>query len=86
MVPGNEAGFSIHFSEKIEPCGTIIYFECDDLDKTVSELKSKGILFIQDPTDQNWLWREALLKDPDGHAICLYYAGENRINPPWRIN
>jgi len=51
----------------------------------VAELMSKGIEFSADPKDQSWLWREACLKDPDGHIICLYHAGENRLNPPWRI-
>ena len=85
IVPGNNATFSIHLSEIVEIGNTVIYFECDELDKTVNSLKSKGIKFIQDPTDQSWLWREAYLNDPDGHSICLYFAGENRLNPPWRI-
>ncbi|MEM7380928.1 MAG: VOC family protein, partial [Bacteroidota bacterium] len=38
------------------------------------------------PRDQSWLWREARLKDPDGNTLILYHAGENRKNPPWRIN
>jgi catechol 2,3-dioxygenase-like lactoylglutathione lyase family enzyme len=85
IVPGNQATFSIEKTDKSEPGGTVIYFECDELDKKVEELKSKGIVFTKDPADQNWLWREAYLKDPDGHTICLYYAGENRLNPPWRL-
>jgi hypothetical protein len=32
-----------------------------------------------------WLWREARLRDPDGHRVCLYRAGQNRKNPPWRL-
>jgi hypothetical protein len=51
----------------------------------VEELKGRGIVFTQDPTDQRWLWREARLSDPAGNVICLYRAGENRRNPPWRI-
>jgi len=31
------------------------------------------------------LWREAELFDPGGNRILLYFAGQNRINPPWRI-
>ena len=65
--------------------GTHVYFECNDLDEKVSELKVKGMAFISDPEDKPWLWREAHLLDPDGHHIVLYSAGENRINPPWRI-
>jgi predicted enzyme related to lactoylglutathione lyase len=63
----------------------ILYFECDDLDRTVEELKSKGLAFDEDPTDRPWLWRQAYLKDPNGNKICLFHAGENRKNPPWRV-
>jgi catechol 2,3-dioxygenase-like lactoylglutathione lyase family enzyme len=85
IVPGNETTFSIHLSDKPGPGTTVIYFECDKPDEKVAELKSKGIEFSAGPKDQSWLWREAYLKDPDGHIICLYHAGENRLNPPWRI-
>ena len=44
-----------------------------------------GVGFETDPTDQPWLWREAYLRDPDGHRLCLYFAGPNRLDPPWRI-
>jgi hypothetical protein len=50
------------------------------------KIKSKGIKFDQEPTDQSWLWREARLKDVDGNQLILFYGGENRLNPPWRIN
>ena len=66
--------------------GARVYFECDDLDGRVSILKGKGIQFDSDPTDQPWLWREAWLRDPAGNKLCLYFAGENRRYPPWRIS
>ena len=25
------------------------------------------------------------LRDPAGNLIALYHAGENRLNPPWRV-
>jgi len=25
------------------------------------------------------------LKDLDGNQLILFYGGENRLNPPWRI-
>ncbi|MDP9238466.1 MAG: VOC family protein [Chloroflexota bacterium] len=62
-----------------------LFFECDALDDTVAALKLKGLVFDQDPTDMFYLWREAWLRDPDGHAIRLYSAGDNRLNPPWRM-
>jgi predicted enzyme related to lactoylglutathione lyase len=63
----------------------MIYFECDDLDARVTVLKTAGVAFDGDPVDQSWLWREARLRDPDGNRLCLYFAGENRLNPPWRV-
>ena len=51
----------------------------------VERLKAAGIVFDSDPVDQRWLWREAWLHDPDGHRLCLYFAGENRVDPPWRL-
>ena len=65
--------------------GAHIYFECDDLDVRVAALKAKGIAFDSGPEDQSWLWREAWLRDPAGNRLCLYFAGETRRFPPWRI-
>lgn len=65
---------------------SVIYFERDDIDEYVSNLIQKGIVFEELPKDQRWLWREAKLYDPDQNPIIIYFAGVNRINPPWRIN
>jgi catechol 2,3-dioxygenase-like lactoylglutathione lyase family enzyme len=65
--------------------GVHVYFECDDLDSEVATLKEKGIVFDNGPSDQAWLWREAWLRDPAGNKLCLYFAGENRRYPPWRL-
>ncbi|WP_299179672.1 VOC family protein [uncultured Aquimarina sp.] len=82
-----EATFSIHEVEKLpEEDGVYVYFETEQLDKEVDRLRSIGIEFNLLPTDQSWLWREARLKDPDGNNIILYFAGDNRKNPPWRIS
>lgn len=84
-VVGN-ATFSIHAVDNMgEPSRTIVYFECAALDEQVAQLQAKGIRFIQEPRDEKWLWREARLLDPTGNVICLYHAGENRLNPPWRV-
>ena len=65
---------------------TSIHFEVDDVDGTVAELERAGFDFSGPPVDQPYLWREAILLDPDGHRIFIYRAGENRLNPPWRLN
>ncbi|GJM62979.1 VOC family protein [Persicobacter diffluens] len=84
--PVGNATFSIHqVNELPQGEGIYVYFECEDLDARVAEIKQKGIRFDEEPTDQIWLWREARLKDLDGNQIILFYGGENRLNPPWRI-
>jgi len=85
--PDGNNTFSIHLADKIPKVnGVTIYFEDDNIDETVKKLQLRGIVFHTLPEDQSWLWREASLFDPDGHKIIIYFAGENRLNPPWRIN
>ncbi len=84
--PNGGSTFSIHQTESLPKGeGIYIYFECDNLDEYVNELIGRGIVFDQKPTDQKWLWREARLKDIDRNQLILFYAGDNRLNPPWRI-
>ena len=82
-----EGGATFSLSLEAEPVtnGAVIYFEHRQLDEWVAELKANGIQFEQEPTDQSFLWREAVLLDPSGNKIKLYWAGENRLNPPWRV-
>jgi catechol 2,3-dioxygenase-like lactoylglutathione lyase family enzyme len=79
--------FSLHVTSDASGAanGPHVYFEVDDLDTRVTALKAKGIAFDSDPQDQSWLWREAWLTDPAGVKLCLYFAGENRRYPPWRL-
>ncbi|CAN5154663.1 hypothetical protein BH10PSE1_BH10PSE1_02550 [soil metagenome] len=79
------ATFSIHVADVVRPNGTGIYFESADLDERVASLKAAGFVFDNGPADQTWLWREAWLSDPDGNRLCLYLAGPNRIDPPWKV-
>lgn len=81
------ATFSLHLSSVAQsPAeGAVIYFEVKNLDATIASLKDKGIQFDSDPVDQSWLWREAYLRDPAGNKLCLYFAGQNRRFPPWRL-
>ena len=86
VCPDGDATFSVDAVRKMAAGdGPVVYFECDDLDATVEDLSGHGLVFKSGPTDQSWMWREARLDDPDGNEICLYHAGENRLNPPWRI-
>lgn len=84
--PEGDSTFSIHLVEKLpEGAGTIVYFETGKLDEEVARLRKSGLTFDLLPTDQSWLWREARLKDPDGNQLILYFAGDHRKNPPWRL-
>ncbi|OMH31671.1 VOC family protein [Motiliproteus sp. MSK22-1] len=83
--PEGESTFSLYLETEEFKNSSVIYFEHEQLDDWVMELKSKGIKFEQEPTDQPYLWREAVLSDPSGNKIKLYWAGDNRLNPPWRV-
>ncbi len=86
LCPNGQSTCSLHLVEELPSGGGIqVYFECEDLDEKVEQLKKAGLVFSKDPTDQPWLWREAHLSDPDGNQLILFWAGEHRINPPWRL-
>lgn len=84
--PDGGSTFSLHrsdFKQSVE--GIWVYFEVEDLDNYVNSLAAKGIIFEEMPNDKPWLWRESRLKDPDGNQLIIYFAGENRKDPPWKI-
>lgn len=84
--PDGSSTFSIHHTENLaNGNGIWVYFECKNLDDYVTELIKKGIEFEHLPKDQEWLWREARLKDTDGNQLILFFGGENRLNPPWKV-
>ena len=84
--PDGGSTFSVHQVEELPTGeGISVYFECADLDERYRRLVAEGFDFDLPPTDQSWLWREARLRDPDGNRIILYWAGEARRFPPWRV-
>jgi catechol 2,3-dioxygenase-like lactoylglutathione lyase family enzyme len=85
VCPAGDATLSLEQMETVPPSATTLFLECDELDETVSALDAVGVNFEHPPVDQPWLWREARLRDPDGNQLCLFHAGENRLNPPWRL-
>lgn len=81
-----DSTFSIHLVDELpQGDGIYVYFECENLDEKVQQLKEDGFQFYQEPKDESWLWREAKLKDLDGNQLILFFGGENRLNPPWKI-
>lgn len=86
VCPNGESTFSLHKVESLPSGeGIVVYFECENLDDFVDDLVKKDIQFDELPNDKPWLWREARLKDPDNNQLILYYGGENRLSPPWRV-
>ena len=77
--------FSLSLTENGGENASVIYFEHENLDELVLMLKARGFEFEQEPTDMGHLWRESILYDPSRNKIKLYWAGENRVNPPWRV-
>ncbi len=77
--------FSLSLKEGVFSNNSVIYFEHEKLDELVENLIKKGFVFEQMPEDMRYLWREAILFDPSEYKIILYWAGKNRLNPPWRV-
>jgi len=82
--PGG-ATLSLHVGDGDRPGDGVTYLESADLDGWVDRLQADGFSFDSLPADQSWLWREARLRDSAGNRLCLYFAGESRRFPPWRL-
>ncbi|HEY3970372.1 MAG TPA: VOC family protein [Solirubrobacteraceae bacterium] len=86
LAPQGDTTLSLHpTTDRVSAPSASIHFEVDDVDRTVEGLKRAGLGFLRDPVDQPYLWREAILLDPDGHRVFIYHAGKNRLDPPWRL-
>lgn len=51
--------------------GTSVAFEVDDLDRTMTELKDKGVVVAMDVTDTP-VCRFGIICDPDGNRILIH--------------
>jgi len=71
-MPVGSATLALHVSDTSAKSQAMHYFQVDDVDRMYADLSGKGITFDSPPTDQPWRWREAVLRDPSGNAICLY--------------
>jgi glyoxylase I family protein len=54
-----------------DPARHMVGFESDDLDGDFQTLKSKGVEFIEEPTEYSGM-RIATLKDPEGNLVQLF--------------
>jgi catechol 2,3-dioxygenase-like lactoylglutathione lyase family enzyme len=55
------------------------------LDQYVAGLQARGVQVAEGPVDRSWLWRDARVFDPDRHELMLFFAGKNKLDPPWRV-
>jgi organic hydroperoxide reductase OsmC/OhrA/predicted enzyme related to lactoylglutathione lyase len=86
LAPQGDTTLSLHPAASQASRSTAsIHFEVEDVDGTVREFEQVGFSFVGAPVDQPYLWREAVLIDPDGHRVFIYHAGKNRLDPPWRL-
>lgn len=85
-IPGGVGTVSVHVMPgRVREPAPHVYFESVDPEAVVDRLRAKGIEPAAPLADQPWLWREAWYQDPAGNRLCIYFAGENRKNPPWRV-
>lgn len=82
--PGGRTTIALHALEagqRLETAaeGVRLYFEIRRLDRFCQGLAAKGVAFSQMPQDMPWGWRHAYLRDPDGHELSLYWAGQKRL-------
>ena len=57
----------------------------DALDRYVEGLSARGLSLAEELVERSWLWRDARILDPDGHEWMLFFAGKNKLDPPWRV-
>jgi hypothetical protein len=63
------AEVAMHPSEG--PAGHELYFMCDDLDTTMSEMRAKNVEFVGEVTEERW-GRLTRFRLPGGGEIGLY--------------
>jgi uncharacterized glyoxalase superfamily protein PhnB len=79
---GSPSTLALHVSgsrDVLAPGGVWLYLEVKELDRLYRQLRKSGIHFSQKPEQMPWGWKQAFLKDPDGHKLCLYRAGNKRL-------
>ncbi|MGX5695252.1 VOC family protein [Agromyces soli] len=51
--------------------GVALAFQVDDLDATCARWARSGGIVVDPPAQQSWGERMAVLRDADGHLVCL---------------
>lgn len=52
-------------------------FRVADLDGCVAAWTARGGVVVDEPTDRPWGERMAVVRDPDGHLVCLIEAHQD---------
>ena len=79
-IPGADTGIALFTPPGHE--GRIgqfqsISFWCDDVFATAAALKSKGVVFTQEPKNEHW-GSVAIFGDPDGNQFVLSSRGKTK--------
>ncbi len=84
---GEPATFSIaaNGGEAVDASYPAIYFETPEVDKVVSKMKALDYEIVSQPEDKSYGWREAVILDPAGNRVRVYWGGKNRRFPDWRV-
>lgn len=88
FLTSGDATVSIERHEGVINSGVEIGIEFETaaaLDSYVVGLAANTNQFAHPLKDQSWLWREARVRDPDGHTLLLFFAGEAKLDPPWKV-
>ena len=66
-----EVAGTIDLPVEVESQGRVVlHFQVDSVDQTVEQLRAKGVVIVQGPTDRPaWGSRTAHFRDPDGTLI-----------------
>jgi catechol 2,3-dioxygenase-like lactoylglutathione lyase family enzyme len=77
---GSTLGFHVLKPGMVSPFkeGMRLYFETEDLIDECERLEELGYHFDRAREKMAWGWEQAYLTDPDGHQLCIYYAGAVR--------
>jgi len=51
--------------------GVVIDFVVPDVDEAYAHLKSRGVQFVEPPTDKPWRLRTASFLDPAGYTLTI---------------
>jgi catechol 2,3-dioxygenase-like lactoylglutathione lyase family enzyme len=75
IPPGAETGIPLakaYPGQEVEIGGfTNIVFSTDDIKTTFEEMKSKGVIFMEEPAEQEWGMMQAMFKDVDDNIFLL---------------